>query len=72
VRFASFFSGGFITAIVVNPPERKMAKCTSVHCIEKAYQLLKSKTALCFAIPVAPGKSLVKCRNDFALVREKT
>ena len=23
VRFSSFFSGGFITAIVVNPPERK-------------------------------------------------
>ena len=26
VRFASFLSGGFITAIVVNPPERKLAK----------------------------------------------
>ena len=24
---------GFITAIVVNPPERKLAKCTSVQCI---------------------------------------
>ena len=32
VRFASFLSGGFITAIVVNPPERKLAKRTSVHC----------------------------------------
>ena len=30
VRFSSFFSGGFITAIVVNPPERKLAKRTSV------------------------------------------
>ena len=30
VRFASFLSGGFITAIVVNPPERKLAKRTSV------------------------------------------
>ena len=30
VRFASFFSGGFITAIVVNPPEKKLVKCTSV------------------------------------------
>ena len=28
---ASFLSGGFITAIVVNPPERKLPKCTSVH-----------------------------------------
>ena len=32
VRFASFFSGGFITAIVVNPSERRLAKCTSVQC----------------------------------------
>ena len=31
VRFASFLSGGFITAIVVNPPESKLAKRTSVH-----------------------------------------
>ena len=31
VRFASFLSGGFIPAIVVNPPERKLAKRTSVH-----------------------------------------
>ena len=31
VRFFSFFSGGFITAIV-NSPERKLAKRTSVQC----------------------------------------
>ena len=31
MRFDRFLSGEFITAIVVNPPERKMAKCTSVH-----------------------------------------
>ena len=30
VRFASFLSGGFITVIVVNPPESKLAKRTSV------------------------------------------
>ena len=29
MRFASFLSGGFITAIVVNRPERKLAKRTS-------------------------------------------
>ena len=33
VHFASFLSGGFITAIVVNPPERKLAKRISVHCL---------------------------------------
>ena len=30
VHFASFLSGEFITAVVVNPPERKLAKRTSV------------------------------------------
>ena len=31
MRFASFLFGGFITAIIViNPPERKLAKRTSV------------------------------------------
>ena len=34
VQFASFFSGGFITAIVVNPPERRLTKRTSVQCHE--------------------------------------
>ena len=33
VRFVSFFSGGFNTAIVVNPPEKKLAKRTSVQCL---------------------------------------
>ena len=32
VRFASLLSGGFITAIVANPQERKLAKRTSVQC----------------------------------------
>ena len=30
VRFSSFFSGGFITAILVNPPEWKLVKHTFV------------------------------------------
>jgi hypothetical protein len=30
VHFASFFSSEFITAILVNPPERKLSKRTSV------------------------------------------
>ena len=32
MHFASLLSGGFITAIVVNPPEGKLAKRTSVQC----------------------------------------
>ena len=39
MRFASLLSGGFITAIVqaaivVNLPEKKLAKRTSVHCTD--------------------------------------
>ena len=34
VHFVSILSGGFITAIVVNSPERKLAKCTSVDCFQ--------------------------------------
>ena len=30
MRFASFLSGEFVTVIVVNPPERRLAKRTSV------------------------------------------
>ena len=30
VRFASFLSGGFNTAILVNPPEKKQAKRETV------------------------------------------
>ena len=30
MRFASFLSGGFTTMAVMNPPEKKLEKCTSV------------------------------------------
>ena len=32
VRFASFLFGGFTTMAVINPPESKLAKRTSVKC----------------------------------------
>ena len=35
VRFSSFFSGGFINDIAVNPPERKLVKRTSVQWFKK-------------------------------------
>ena len=34
VRFASFLSGRFIVMTVINPPEKKLAKQTSVQCTE--------------------------------------
>ena len=40
VGFASFLSGGFITAIVVNPPERKLVKRTSGQYCSMLYILL--------------------------------
>ena len=36
MRFAFLLSSGFITAIVVNPPEKKLAKRTSVDCLTQA------------------------------------
>jgi hypothetical protein len=35
VRFASFLSGRFTSMEVINPPESKLAKRTSVQCIEQ-------------------------------------
>ena len=35
VRFASFLSGGFTTMAVMNPPEKKLEKRTSVHCLDR-------------------------------------
>ena len=32
VHFASFLSGELTTTAVINPPEKKLAKRTSVHC----------------------------------------
>jgi hypothetical protein len=43
VCFASFLYSGFITAIVVNPLERKLAKCTSVQWVKKPGLLQKVK-----------------------------
>ena len=50
--FASIFSGGFITAVVVNQPERKLAKRTSVRstarnfmvCIKLSHDFFRSKS----------------------------
>ena len=46
VRFSSLLSGGFITAIVVNPMESKLAKCTSVQCLKHPLQCEFKKRCL--------------------------
>ena len=38
VRFASWLSGRFTTMAVINPPERKLAKHTSVHWFKLVYE----------------------------------
>jgi len=52
LRFANFFSGGFIAAILVaNPPESKVAKRTSVQCkfeISRPIRKLDSKSSSAF------------------------
>ena len=48
MRFASLLSGGFITAIVVNPPERKLAKRTSVVLSGSTVSLLSKLDELSF------------------------
>ena len=34
VRFASFRSCGFTNLAVINPPEKKLEKCTSLQCMK--------------------------------------
>ena len=49
VRFASFFSGGFTTMAVMNPPEKKLEKRTSVQWSAHA-TLRITRTTLAFGL----------------------
>ena len=65
VQFASFLSCGFITDIVVNPPERKLAKRTSVSSrnreMNKKMQTIRYKSALVF---ISTAATLDNTRNQ--------
>ena len=50
VRFSSFFFGGFITATVVNPSEKKLAKRTFVHCTLQCRILPMNHTVTVFFV----------------------
>ena len=54
VRFACFFSGGFITATVVNPPESKLAKRTYV----KWFDAQLDQKILDVLLPIHPLQQL--------------
>ena len=57
VRFASFLSGGFITMAVINPPERKLAKRTFVHCGSYNIQQLKLVPAYSYSTIISAVQS---------------
>ena len=42
MRFASLLSSGFTGMAVINPPEKELANCTSVHCTEVRFASLLS------------------------------
>ena len=51
VRFASFLSSGFTTMAVINPPEKKMAKRTSLQPIELP-EIMAVKSRHFFSEPI--------------------
>ena len=64
MRFSSFLSGEFTTMTVINSQERKLAKCTSVHCTEIDF-------ALSFGAVIVKMTDLSKTesRDFFTLVK---
>ena len=60
MRFASFLSGGFTTAIVVNAPERKLTKRTPVQCTEMRFASFFSGGFITAIVVNAPERKLTK------------
>ena len=57
VRFASFLSGGFTTMAVMNPPEKKLEKRTSVQCSDLAKNRITEEISQKFAAASGFAKS---------------
>ena len=45
VCFASFLSGGFTTMAVMNPPEKRLKKHTSLHCPNVSCRYIRAMTS---------------------------
>ena len=58
--FCNFLYGGLITAIVLNPPERKLGKRTSVQCTEVRFVSFLSGGFITMTILNSPEKKLAK------------
>ena len=71
VRFASFLSSGFSNMAVINPPEKKLANRTSVHCLKKEWTLefLLYKQNLSFLIASQSRYQLMNALCPQARVR---
>ena len=71
MHFASFLSGGFITAVVVNPSEKKLAKRNFVHCTLQRRILLMNHTVTVLFVDM----TLVKfgmIQQNFGIFLEKS
>ena len=67
VRFANFLSGGFTTMAVMNPPEKKLKKRTSVQCNEFKGFIKWYKVSFSFTIAILffLKKSKLSCLQFF-------
>ena len=64
VHFVSFLSGGFNTAIVVNPPERKLAKHTSLLVVNYNQKVIGRSLCHCIASRGTLPTRLSHCSNS--------
>ena len=66
VRFASFLSGRFTTKAVMNPPENKLEKRTSVQCIKlKKMSCISTLSSLFEKFHLAPSE-VIEVKNSFS------
>ena len=63
VCFASLLSGGFITAIVVNPLERNFAKRTFVQCLLDFYFMKTSNLSKVVKLTSVEGPCFHELKN---------
>ena len=69
VRFASFFSGGFTTMAVINQPEKKMVKRTSVNWFKLVYGLFGKSNKIVPSISNQNRQKGIKCTKAKELSR---
>jgi hypothetical protein len=66
VHFSSLLSGGFTTMAVINPPERKLGKRTSVHWT-KEHKITFQQIAKAFSNSVPLDNKLSLTQSEFGI-----